>query len=736
MSSIMPWLLAALAVYGCGKSQGQPKASTSESAATAPMTVAAKSAPSAAVDHKSPVVKLLPTATSAGGSIWQVGTPRMGFSGVGPQRPTINAKSERIYAHQYGLDGMIKAWHGPTGRLLYAAPAYEFFVGPDDSPIWIKAPITGKSGTDSDRVLSADFSVQKGAEPPNLFFSTYEITRNKSKALMSITGELAVHDTSQRFGKTIAEVEPDSQQRLLKSDRDYVFSQDEKSVYWGGNSGILRWDWATDQKVTFLIKKELPPDFKKTATTIEEKAKRMKALESPSFARGADLAAYGLGPTIWLIDLKTGQSKPIIPRPNITYQNLSLALSPTGKYLAIMTKVVAVPDTDDRTKVGDYVGVFEVATGKQISEHQLTDCDRLTYSEIDEVFGCRGSNLVHYIDIRKPPERLLRTIFLDWMGDNGLLLSTGPDSASSKDKPEDWNNWHTTLPILTSTPVAPTVLSGSAPFVRPTAAPKWATGFEQRQGGPWIGFDYKGTSTCKSTFNVWVDAQSAAKPTTRQFRMTCKGADAGWELSHGVAVSMTRQLVTLFDGATGANIGSVTAGATERGTTKLPHIIRLPELSADGKHLTIIRAEPVIIGGDSAYDTKARCKPPSGADAANPFGLSATCSYDLFLDIYAVPLPATLTGTKPAPLARIAHVPIDSNDVILARFNTAGTAVYLGRQDGRINIQVMPASVGATIPPLRTERIHTAAVRQLEFSPTDRYVHSRDELGGEFIWLQ
>jgi hypothetical protein len=161
--------------------------------------------------------------------------------------------------------------------------------------------------------------------------------------------------------------------------------------------------------------------------------------------------------------------------------------------------------------------------------------------------------------------------------------------------------------------------------------------------------------------------------------------------------------------------------------------VRFPELSADGKFMTLVSAEPVLIGGDSPYNDEVRCKPPIGADAANSFGLSRTCRYELFLDVYALPMPSSV---KLPPLVRLTQIPIDSNEVTVARFNNADTAVYLGRQDGRILIEPMPAATGALMPPLRTEQLHNSAIRMFEFSPSDRYVYSKDELGLSLIWPQ
>jgi hypothetical protein len=700
-------------------SQGQPTPTAPAKADSSPLpTAAPASNPSAS--SKMPAIRVFTEKTKRGAEVWQVGKPFMGSSDIGPGILRVSGKSERVY----GLSRTrFYVWHGPTGQLLYSAKSdNEALVGDGDAPIWYRKDISHSFALKPD--LTAD-----SASVPRAVFGIHDVLSHDKTKYLAWSWEFTVRDLAAEKYVAKRNIKDDVQIELLTAFTPTVaFSTDDKVAYWAGDSGILKWNWATDQAVTVLLKQTLPADHKKFGTLKEERERRMKGLESPSFAAKADLVAYGLGPHIWFMDMITGKTRQLMARPD--ENRIALGLSATGKYIAIETRFIGVPNTNDMSKLGHYISVFEVATGKHVSEHHLDECSHLVFaSDVEEVFACSGSNLISYVDMRKPPEVLLRTIMMNWLGDDALSLLVMPNNSFAK--PTDEIYWKATLPGIAITPSSAN--EGPPDFIRPAAAPKWVTGFEQRQGGPWIGFNYKGTTTCKSTLKVWVDAQSTSNSMTRQFRMSCTGPDAGWQMRYGVAMAVTRQQVKLFDGATGQLFGTVDAGRSARAGKSFPNIVRFPELSADGKFMTLVSAEPVLIGGDSPYDEEVRCKPPIGADAANPFGLSRTCSYELFLDVYALPMPS---GVKLPPPVRLAHIPIDSNEVIVARFNTAGTAVYLGRQDGRILIEPMPAAAGALIPPFRTEHLHNSAVRMFEFSPSDRYVHSKDELGLSLIWPQ
>jgi hypothetical protein len=700
-----------------GEVSASPDIREKENARQAPAVASTPQTPAPPKAAAAPVAPIddvlqLPTRTSAGGAVFQLGIPRLRLAAedLAGLQVSRSGKIAAVSDHAHS----VSIWDLSSGTLLRRLQNPNP-VSHDFGQFFVLSP----KGT----WLAVSFNVRlflfkapfDGPPISTPCYGAHAFSADESKLLCS-TAELKLLDIATN---QIIATAPDTCRR--GGGMDVTFSIDEKFAYCITQKRVARWDFSTN-----------------TVTEVSSSTARIGNFSS---AGGAPVMLLSEDDQLYKLDLLTGKKNAIF---KIGY-NAFVAL-PSGKEALIRT-AREVLLLDLQTKVTTPLAKIDGGIG-DIAYAQ--DPNLLVLISNASRDGKEARYQIQVLDLatglRTYP---VPTRFAAWLPDSSaalekdgvfstLILSTGPA-------------------IGTRGTTDAATLAALAPKP-PPGAPAWASWISAGPSGQLllaeprprskIVPDLRYASPCEPTFRLWIPGKPGTgkekiliNPCTPIDDLIFPRADAGWFLDAGWILGLSTRAAALFN-AKGSLVAQLSPGTPSIPKKEFRHEFWNAAFSPTGKHLALLwhRAD---YGGDAPRPSDPREDVMHRADDLDRIDCQrdgyGDCKLEVFLEIWSL-------GSRPRRLWKERFsLPATANRTLLEpklpsgalAFDRTGQRVLVGFRDGDILIRSLsdknPDLFGAkATAPL--ESLHQVPVTRISVSPDNRWVFSEDASAEQRLW--
>jgi WD40 repeat protein len=687
--------------------RGKENARQAPAVASTPQTPAppkAAAAPVAPIDD----VLQLPTRTSAGGAVFQLGIPRLRIAAGGLSRLQVS-RSGKIAAlsdHPHS----ISVWDLSSGALIRRLRNPK--ITPQDSGQFF---VLSPKGT----WLAVSFNVRlflfkapfDGPPISTPCYGAHAFSADESKLLCS-TAELKLLDIATN---QIIATAPDSCWNGVSI--GLTFSSDQKSAYCITQKRVARWDFSTGGTVSEI--------YTSPAT-----------IERFSMASGAPVLLLREDGKFSKLDLLTGKKDFIL---QIGYE--AFVALPSGKE-ALMRTEKEVLRIDLQTKVPTPLAKVQAGIGDLA---YAQDADLLVlissspFNGIDDRYQIQILDLATGLRTYPAPTR-----FAAWL----------PDSSAALEKDGLFSTLILSTGARGTTDAATFAALAPKP---PLGAPAWASWISAGPSGQLllaeprprskIVPDLRYASDCEPTFRLWIPGKPGTgkekiliNPCTDQ-NLVFPNADAGWFLDAGWILGLSTRVAALFN-AKGALVAQLSPGTPSIPKKEFRHEFWNAAFSPTGKHLALLwhRAD---YGGDAPRPSDPREDVMHRADDLDRIDCQrdrfGDCKLEAFLEIWSLgPRPRRLWKERfslPATANRTLLEPKLPSGALA--FDRTGQRLLVGFRDGDILIRSLsdknPDLFGAkATAPL--ESLHQVPVTRISVSPDNRWVFSEDASAEQRLW--